>query len=71
MGKLWTPGDSISIFGPRQYLQRKFVKTLPNGKRVQVTIEDGGRVTHIEHDHHLDAVVRPKVIAYRFPKKEN
>ena len=58
--KLWTP--SKAIFGPRKYIARERIVTLPNGERVRVSVDDSDTVTQIEHEHTLDAVVRPKTI---------
>lgn len=60
-GRLWTP----HLFGPRRHVARERIVTLPSGERVRVSVDDSGTVTQIEHDHTLDAVVRPKTIAVK------
>lgn len=39
--------------------------TLANGERVRVSVDDSGTVTQVEHDHTLDAIVRPKTITLK------
>lgn len=70
---LWTPGTpaaakpSAPLWLPPKvaHLRHRATKrtvTLANGKRVLVTVDDSGTVTHIEHDDHRDAIVRPQTI---------
>lgn len=61
MAGLWTPGQP-TLLGPRRYVARERVVTLPSGERVRVAVDDSGTVTQIEHDHTLDAVVRPRTV---------
>ncbi len=67
---LWTPAQGVTLLPPKNFLERKKVITLPNGKRAQLTIKDGGLVAEIEHDHHQDAVVRPKPVKVVWRNKE-
>ena len=61
--QLWTPPRAL--FGPRKFVARERIVTLPSGERVRVSIDDSTTVTQIEHDHTLDAVVRPKAITVK------
>ncbi len=76
MSKLWTPNadtgspfQGVSLFGPREFVERECVRVLPNGKRVKITMKDGRKVFQIEHDHHLDAVVRPDTIRVKIRRE--
>ena len=42
--------------------KRQRIDTLPSGERVKVTIDDSGHVKQVEHDDHLDGIVRPDPI---------
>ena len=64
--RLWTPPKGVTLLGPRRHVARERVIVLPNGERVGVKVDDSGTVTHVEHDHTLDAIVRPKTVTIRF-----
>lgn len=64
--KLWTP----NLFGPRRYVARERIVTLPSGERVRVSVDDSTTVTQVEHDHTLDAIVRPKTITLKVRRME-
>lgn len=59
--KLWTP----TLIGPRRYVARERIVTLPSGERVRVSIDDSATVTQVEHDHTLDAIVRPRTVTVK------
>jgi len=66
--KLWTPPKGVGFLKMRQ---RKRIVTLPNGERVQVTIEDSQTVAHTEHkDGHIDALVMPKPVVMYLRKDQ-
>lgn len=66
--KLWTPPKNVGFLKMRQ---RKRIVTLPNGERVQVTIEDSQTVAHTEHkDGHIDALVMPQTHVLRIRKDQ-
>lgn len=64
MSRLWSP--PLALFGPRRFVKRSWIHTMPNGERVHVYVDDSGTTTQVEHDHTLDAIVRPKTIAIKF-----
>lgn len=41
------------------------IVTLPTGERVRISVDDSGTVTQIEHNHTLDAVVRPRTVTIK------
>jgi len=55
----------IILLPPRHHLPQQKIVTLPTGERVNVTVDDSGTVKQIEHNHTLDAIVRPKTITVR------
>lgn len=59
---MWTPPTRVTLLGPRHHRARRFIRTLPTGERVGVEIDDSGTVTHIHHNHTLDAIVTPRTI---------
>ncbi len=71
MAGIWTPPKGVTLLGPRKYVATDEIRTLPNGERVRVTVDDSGTVTHVEHNHTLDAIVRPKTVTIRVRPKEN
>jgi hypothetical protein len=66
---LWTPGGP-TLIGPRKHLARERIVTLPSGERVRVSIDDSTTVTQIEHDHSLDAIVRPRAITVQVRRQQ-
>lgn len=60
--RLWTPPTGVTLLGPRQHVARERIVTLPSGERVRVSVDDSATVTQVEHDHTLDAVVRPRTV---------
>ena len=66
--KLWTPPRAM--FGPRRYQARERIVTLPTGERVRVSTDDSTTVTQIEHDHTLDAIVRPQTIRMKIRRAD-
>lgn len=62
---LSTPSGGPHLFGPRRYVARERIIRLPNGERVRVSIDDSRTVTQVEHDHTLDAIVRPRSITVK------
>lgn len=44
----------------RKHTRRERVVTLPDGRRVRVSVDDSGTVKQIEEDDRLHAVVRPR-----------
>lgn len=62
MAELWTPPKGVTLIGPRRHVPRRFIRTLPNGERVGVEIDDSGTVEQVHHNHTLDAIVRPRTI---------
>lgn len=68
--KLWTPPAGVTLLGPRQFVARERIVTLPSGERVRVSIDDSTTVTQIEHDHTLDAIVRPKTITIKVRRED-
>ena len=62
---LWTPGTAPTLIGPRRHVARERILTLPSGERVRVSVDDSSTVTQIEHDHSLDAIVRPRTITLK------
>lgn len=44
--------------------------TLPSGERVRVSVDDSETVTQVEHDHTLDAIVRPRTIAIKVRRQQ-
>ena len=67
---LWTPGDGPTLIGPRRYVARERIVTLPTGERVRVSIDDSGTVTQVEHHHSLDAIVRPNTIRVQVRRQQ-
>lgn len=63
--KLWTPPAGVTLLGPRRHVARERIVILPSGERVRVSVDDSATVTQIEHDHTLDAVVRPRTITLK------
>ena len=61
MASLWTP-KGVTLLGPRQFIARERIVTLPSGERVRVSVDDSDTVTQVEHHHTLDAIVRPQTI---------
>jgi len=72
MADLWTPPRGVTLIGPRRFVAREEIRVLPNGERVAVRVDDSGTVTHVEHDHSLDAIVRPRTtrVLVRRSKRE-
>ena len=68
--KLWTPPTGVTLLGPRKHVARERIVTLPSGERVRVSIDDSTTVTQIEHDHTLDAVVRPKTVTIKIQRNQ-
>lgn len=64
---LWVPPTGVALLRHRA---SERVVTLPSGERVNVTVDDSGTVTHIEHDDRVDAVVRPRTTTIRIRRKE-
>ena len=62
---LWVPGDGVNLKANRN---TKRTRTLPNGQRALITIDDSGTVMQIlrsrklSDNECLDAVVRPKTV---------
>lgn len=54
----------MHIYVPKFRAVERIV-TLPTGERVRVTVDDSGTVTQIEHNHTLDAVVRPRTVTIK------
>ena len=54
----------MHLYVPKYRAVERIV-TLPTGERVRVTVDDSGTVTQIEHDHTLDAVVRPRTVTIK------
>ena len=69
MASLWTP-KGVTLLGPRQFIARERIVTLPSGERVRVSIDDSDTVTQVEHDHTLDAIVRPKTIRVKIRRDD-
>lgn len=69
MADLWTPPKGVSLLPARRYVEREHIRVLPNGERVKVHVDDSGTVTHIHHDHTLDAIVRPKTIRVKVKRQ--
>lgn len=66
--KLWTPPKGVGFL---KYRARKRIVTLPNGERVQVTIEDSNTVKHTEHlDGRVDALVMPQTHVIRVRQEQ-
>ena len=65
---LWVPDRGVNF---REHRDTKRTRTLPNGERALITIDDSGHVMQIlrsrrlSADEQLDAVVRPRTIRYR------
>lgn len=57
-------------FNILKFRRRERTVTLPNGERAKVWIDDSGTVKQTEHGDHLDALVRPNVIAYKLTMPE-
>ncbi len=70
MVELWTPPKGVTLLGPRKHVARERIVTLPSGERVRVSIDDSTTVTQIEHDHTLDAIVRPKSITVKIRRAD-
>lgn len=68
-GQLWTPPNGVTLIPAARYVARERIETLPNGERVQIRVDDSGTVTQIEHDHTLDAIVRPKTVTIKVRPK--
>lgn len=68
MAELWTPPAGVTLLGPRKHVAREHIRVLENGERVRVWIDDSDTVTQIEHDHSLDAIVRPKTVTIKIRK---
>jgi hypothetical protein len=68
--KLWTPPTGVTLLGPRKYVAKERIVTLPSGERVRVTIDDSTTVTQVEHDHTLDAIVRPKTVTVKVQRNQ-
>ena len=64
---LWVPPTGVALL--RHHPTRRVV-TLPTGERVNVTVDDSGTVTHVEHDDRLDAIVRPRSTTVTIRPKE-
>lgn len=69
MTGLWTPPEGVTLLPARRYVEREEIRVLPNGERVKVHVDDSGTVTHIHHDHTLDAVVRPRTVTIKICKE--
>jgi hypothetical protein len=54
-------GSGLFLFSPKHKRQERIV-TLPNGKRVRVSLDDSGTVKQIEEDDQLHAIVHPKTL---------
>lgn len=68
MTELWTPPKNVGLL---KYRRRRRIVTLPNGERVQVTIEDSNTVKHTEHlDGRVDALVMPKTVVMHLRKDQ-
>lgn len=65
MAPLWQPPKGVTLLGPRKHVARERIVTLPSGERVRVSVDDSSTVTQVEHDHTLDAIVRPKTITLK------
>lgn len=68
VAELWTP--TTNLFGPRKFVARERIVTLPSGERVRVSIDDSTTVTQVEHDHTLDAIVRPQTVRVKVQRME-
>ena len=68
--QLWTPPTGVTLLGPRKHVARERIVTLPSGERVRVSVDDSTTVTQVEHDHTLDAIVRPKTITLKVRRME-
>lgn len=69
MAELWTPPKGVTLLGPRKHVARERIVTLPSGERVRVSVDDSDTVTQVEHDHTLDAIVRPKTITLKIRRQ--
>lgn len=69
MAELWTPPKGVTLIPPKKHRAREEIRVLPNGERVMVHVDDSGTVTHIHHDHTLDAIVRPKTVTIKLARK--
>jgi hypothetical protein len=67
---LWRPPAGVTLLGPRRHVAQDRIVTLPTGERVRVWVDDSGTVTQIEHDHTLDAVVRPQTIRVKMRRPD-
>lgn len=68
--ELWTPPKGVTLLGPRRHVARERIVTLPSGERVRVSVDDSDTVTQVEHDHTLDAIVRPKTIRLKIRRAD-
>lgn len=68
MSGIWTPPKGVTFLRSRRYRPTEEIRTLPNGERVRVTVDDSGTVTQVEHNHTLDAIVRPRTIALKIQR---
>jgi hypothetical protein len=64
---LWAPPTGVVLL---RHQPSERVVELPNGERVNVTVDDSGTVTHVEHDDRLDAIVRPRSTTVTIRRKE-
>ena len=68
MKQLWTPPKNVTLIPPRRHTETEEIRVLPNGERVRVWTDDSRTVTQIEHDHTLDAIVRPKTVTLKIKR---
>jgi hypothetical protein len=54
-----TRPSGLILLSPKYKAQEKVV-TLPDGRRVRVTVDDSGTTRHIEENDRLHAQVRPR-----------
>ena len=59
----------MTLLGPRKFVARERIVTTATGERVRVSVDDSGTVTQVEHDHTLDAIVRPQTIRVKIRRE--
>ncbi len=69
MTDIWTPPTGVTLLPFRRCVEREEIRVLPNGERVRVHTDDSGTVTHVEHNHTLDAIVRPNTVTFQIRNK--
>jgi hypothetical protein len=57
--------ESGLVLLSRKFKPQEKVVTLPNGKRVRITVDDSGTVQHVEENDALHAAVRPRTTVLR------